>query len=318
MGCLGCYATLSRGNLRKFYSFKSKTKSIKFPLNQFVPSAFKILAILTVLIFVFSCSSNKGFLPYEGLKGQPTQVKILDFEPLSENSTQEPKLESWEIYEFDKIGRKISYQVFRSDSTPVTGGSRFYYSNKGPVQYQENFDLKGSLQSRTDFTYDQKGRFLKSRTLAGGKETSLKEISYDRKRPISNTKITYNGKAVMQNSVDSLDEKGRIVLMTDYLPNGGLKGKLGYAYDKNGNVILQEWYNSEGQLFQFYKKTYNERNEEILNEGFEIIAGKPVKSSSETRYDYLYDSLGNQSQVSVKTGGKIYIKKVIVTYPDKK
>ncbi|WP_139352714.1 hypothetical protein [Algoriphagus sp. A40] len=245
-------------------------------------------------------------------------MKILDFEPLKEKSTQEPKLESWEIYEFDKIGRIISYQVFRSDSTPVTGGSRFYYSSKGPVQHQENFDLKGNLQSRTDFTYDKKERLLKSRTMAGGKETSLKEISYDPKKPISNTKITYYGKAVMQNSIDSLDEKGRIVMMTDYLPNGALKGKLGYVYDKKGNEILQEWYNSEGQLFQFYKKTYNERNEEILNERFEIVAGEPVKSSSEIRYEYLYDSLGNQSQVSVKTGNMIYIKKVIVTYPNKK
>ncbi len=273
----------------------------------------RILVLATISLFFYSCSGNKGFIPYEGLKGKPAQVKIIDYEPFSENSTQEPKLQSWEIFEFDKIGRKVSYQVFRSDSTPVTGGSRFYYPNKGPVQYQENFDLKGGVQSRTDFTYDKKGRLLKSRTVAGGKETSVKEISYDPKKPISNTKITYNGKAVIQNSVNSLDNQGRIVLMTDYLPNGDLKGKLGYAYDKNGNEILQEWYNSEGQLFQYFQKSYNEKQEETLNERFEMFAGKPVKTS-ETRTEYLYDTLGNQSQVSVLAGGKIYMKKVVIIY----
>jgi len=276
-------------------------------------SAYRVLALYTILFLFYSCSSNKGFIPYEGLKGKPTHVKILDFDLFPENSTQEPKLQSWEFYEFDKIGRKISYQVFRSDSTPVTGGSRYYYSNKGPIQYQENFDLKGNIQSRTDFTYDKKGRLLKSGTVAGGKETSVKEISYDPKKPISNTKITYNGKAVVQNSVNSLDKKGRIVLMTDYLPNGDLKGKLGYAYDKKGNEILQDWYNSEGKLFQYFQKTFNERNEEILNERFEMIADTPVKTS-ETRYEYLYDSLGNQSQVSVIAGGKTYLKKVVIIY----
>jgi hypothetical protein len=276
-------------------------------------SAYRVLTFHTILFFFYSCSSNKGFIPYEGLKGKPTHVRILDFDPFPENSTQEPKLQSWEFYEFDKIGRKISYQVFRSDSTPINGGSRYYYSNKGPIQYQEKFDLKGDIKSRTEFTYDKKGRLLKSRTVAGGKETSVKEISYDPKEPISNTKIIYNGKAVVQNSVNSLDEKGRIVLMTDYLPNGDLKGKLGYAYDNNGNEILQEWYNSEGRLFQYFKKFYNERNEEILHERFEMIAGKPVKTS-ETRYEYLYDSLGNQSQVSVMAGGKIFLKKVVINY----
>lgn len=278
--------------------------------------AFRHLSLGVFFVLGFSCVSPKGFLPYEGLKGNPTEVKILDFEPIAENSSQEPKLSSWEVYEFDEEGRKISYQVFRKDSTPVNGGSRFFYPKKGPVEYQLNYNVEGELQSRTDFTYDKKGRMLKSRTVARGEETSTKEISYDPKKPISNTKILYYGKALVQNSVDQLDKKGRIVLMTDYHSNGSLKGKLGYTYDKNGNEILQEWYNSAGNLFQFFRKTYNEYNDPILNEEFKIISGEPIKIS-ETPTEYLYDTLGNQSQVMVRSNGKIYIKKVEVSYPDK-
>ncbi|MFT7424544.1 MAG: hypothetical protein ACI9O5_000478 [Algoriphagus sp.] len=176
--------------------------------------------------------------------------------------------------------------------------------------------MKGETQSRTDFNYDQKGRILKSRTVAGEKETSTKEINYDPKKPISYTKIIYNTKALIQNSVNQMDKKGRVILMTDYHSNGALKGKIRYSFDNKGNDILQEWYNSEDQLFQFFKKTYNKNNDPILNERFEIIAGNPLKTN-ETPTEYLYDSLGNQSKVTVKADGKAFIKKVEVTYPEK-
>lgn len=105
--------------------------------------------------------------------------------------------------------------------------------------------------------------------------------------------------------------------MTDYHQNGIFKGILGYAYDKNGNEILQEWYNSQDQLFVFYKKYYNSRNEEILIEKFEVVKGDTVLTSTST-IEYLYGDYGNQSQVTNKTGGKAYIKKVIVSYPEEK
>lgn len=273
--------------------------------------------LVTFLFLFISCSSPKGFIPYEGLKGKPHHVQIIDYNPIPENSLEEPQASFWEIYEFDGKGRKIRYQSYRNDGTRVDGGIKYFYLDKGPIQYQESYGLNGEIRSRWDHTYDQKGRLIKTRITSGGKETSLKEIIYDPKQPISYTKIIYNGDAVIQNSVNQLDKKGRILLMTDSLPNGTLKGRLQYAYDKNGNEVLQKWYNSNDQLYVFYKKYFNDRNEEIRNEKFEIIQGDTTLTSTATT-EYEYDAQGNQSKMTVKVDGSKFIKKVVPYYPEKK
>ncbi|SEG35109.1 hypothetical protein [Algoriphagus boritolerans] len=76
-----------------------------------MPSAFRNLAFLALLIFLFSCSSPKGYIPYEGLNGKPHHVQLIDFEAITDGSLTEPQVSSWEIYEFDEKGRNVGYQV---------------------------------------------------------------------------------------------------------------------------------------------------------------------------------------------------------------
>lgn len=275
----------------------------------------KAIAQLALICLSGICQAQEKFIPFEGLKGKPHHVQIIDYAPIPENSTDEPKVSSWEIYEFDKKGRKIGLQIYRKDASRVNGGTKFFYQKNGLVDYEENYELNGELRSKADHTYDQKGRLIKTQVISKGKETALKEITYDPEKPVSYTKLIYDGKAVMQNSVNQLNEKGRILLMTDFYPNGNLKGKLEYAYDKNGNEISQKWYNASDQLFVFYKKYYNDRNEEIRNEKYEIVEGDTVLTST-TITEYRYDDKGNQSQVIIKSGGVVYLKKVVPFYPE--
>lgn len=278
-------------------------------------SSIEVITFISFLFLSNFCLGQKGLIPYEGLKGKPHHVQIIDHVPIPENSKDEPQVSSWEIYEFDDKGRKVGYQIYRKDASRVSGGTRYFYLKNGLVDYQENYELNGELRSRADHTYDQKGRLIKTQIISGGKETALKEITYDPKKPISYTKLIYNGKDIVQNSVDQLDEEGRILLMTDFLPNGNLKGKLEYAYDQRGNEVLQKWYNAADQLFVFYKKYYNDRNEEIRNEKYDIVQGDTVLTSTTTT-EYRYDEKGNQSEVIIRTGGVMYIKKVVPYYPE--
>lgn len=275
----------------------------------------KAIALLALIFISGICPAQEKFTPFEGLKGKPHHVQIIDYASIPENSSDEPQVSSWEIYEFDKKGRKVGLQIYRKDASQVNGGTKFFYQKNGLMDYEENYELNGELRSKADHTYDQKGRLIKTQVISKGKETALKEITYDPKKPISYTKLIYDGRAVMQNSVNQLDEEGRILLMTDFYPNGNLKGKLEYAYDKNGNEILQRWYNASDQLFAFYKKYYNDRNEEIRNEKYEIVEGDTVLTST-TITEYRYDDRGNQSQVIIKSGGVVYLKKVVPFYPE--
>ncbi|MDI1324907.1 MAG: hypothetical protein PSV36_19340 [Algoriphagus sp.] len=273
------------------------------------------LLIIFSVLFILSCSSSKNYLPYEGYGGKPNKLEFISFSSVPAGSSIEPNLMSKEVYEFDKKGRKVSIQIFRGNLSPVNGGTGYYYSKNGSLERSEFYDLDGKIQTTQFFQYNKKGQLIKTE-FHKGNQITVKKTTFDPKNHLSYTTLTSPDGSLRENSVKQLDKKGRPLVMTDFTKEGAQKIKIEFQYDQSGNEIFSKWYNAEDELYEYYRRSFNSKNDEVLNEKFKVTDGDTLLVST-TIFEYTYDTLENQIERRIMEDGKVYLDRINVFYPSK-
>lgn len=118
-------------------------------------------------------------------------------------------------------------------------------------------NLKGKVQSYTEFSYKAEERF-------GNIEKGIKKREYgydiqfkydDKGNKIE--KNEYNSDGSLNNKhVYKYDEKGNNIEINSYSSDGNLQNKWTYKYDEKYNKVEYNIYNSDGRLQVGYNRVY--------------------------------------------------------------
>jgi hypothetical protein len=264
---------------------------------------------LGLLLFtLFACSVKKGFVPFEGLNGNPSRMEILRFDSYKEEDTDEPALESKEVYDFDHMGRLVFYQTFRNDGETINGGIRYFYSKKDFLDSAEYYESDGSVRMKIKYYHDKRGRLIQQKNISNGKVSFEKSINWLDKGKRSTTRYIRNGK-LSEITYSEFDKKGQVVRSFNLNKDSVQVFRLEFSYDENGNKIETKWFNSKDSLHSINKSTFNSKGDEISSSNFKYSNGKLLETKN-SFLEYEYDSLGNQSQIKQQTEGVVHLTKV--------
>lgn len=277
------------------------------------PHILRVFLLISAVLFLTYCKSIPQETLFDGYSGSPTKIEFISFQPQTVNQDSTPILSFKSVYHFNKEGQTKYIEDFKNDSQLAFGPTLYFYNKKGLESCVEYYDLDGTVRSTTQYEYNPKGQVIQTKTFTNNK-IYIKKTSYNKKP----NKVNIDKKdpfiVLLQNACIELDDQGRKISMADYSPNGNLKSRIEFEYNEQGNEIASRWFNSQNELYLFFLKTYNSKNLESLIEEFRVTNSDTILTN-QTSYEYKFDSLGNVIEKKFYSGKKVYLEKILISYP---
>jgi len=171
------------------------------------------------------------------------------------------------IYKYDRIGKLLGKIEYSSDSD-IKGKEVFRYNDAGDLIVESHYDSEDStsINYRQISKFGTKGNIIEKITIFSTIENKyIKQFDengnlifvteFDNDSLHSKISYTYD----LNNR---LIEESLLFLESKYRYLGAYKTK--YKYDTNGNLINEEWFNKDYNLYQKYIYQYDE-NGNLLN-----------------------------------------------------
>jgi antitoxin component YwqK of YwqJK toxin-antitoxin module len=168
-------------------------------------------------------------------------------------------LERKEVYKYNDIRKLIDEAAYDSEDTSSLSYRQIsIFNSKGSMI--EKTTILQDIQSKIIAQYDENGNLISSMDYDNDSLHSKESFKYDISK--------------------RLVEKSLLFLASEYRYLGAYK--ITYAYDKNGNLINEEWYNKDFNLYQKFIYRYDE-NGNLLNAS---VYNTKVDILSEYVYSY--------------------------------
>ncbi len=206
-------------------------------------------------------------------------------------------------YEYDACNRIVA-KYFYSESMQFDDDTNIYSTfklyEKDSYKYDENGNLccwirlepDGQIFNKTIYGYDLKGNLTKRIQKDSTDEVLNSEIvKYDRlrnriikKEYYSNN--LYNSKRIERHFIDH--KKIEV-----YDNKANRKDKYVLYYNVNGRVIKEKHYNRKGKVTGFWLNQYDDKNELVSQEFYNVTSGKLLELEINRKYIFKYDAFGN-------------------------
>lgn len=202
---------------------------------------------------------------------------------------------------YDRKGNVLSTCSFDFDWK--THKSIFEYDSLSNRIRSKSYDSKHILQnySRDTYKYDIKGHILEVKEIETGEAiaNNYMEFSIKYKYDENGNQVEcclIDPKAISSKSIYKFNENNKVIEEIHFSSAGKVWNWDRYDYDNHGNRILWEQYNSEDKLTSRIKQKYDNSNNLIDNEEYELTDGKlQFAFRSKLKYDR------NNNQIEVNT-----------------
>lgn len=209
----------------------------------------------------------------EGKQIGKTKYKYSEVGDLMESSEYNEKGKCFgrSVYTYNSYRQPATLTLFRSDGTMETG--TYHY---GSAKQLDSLVWKGGKSIRREiYLYNKALQLSEKQVLEGGQCTERTSYQYDEAgRIVKETHSTADGK--QHSTLSAYDADGRLKSVTQQGAAGLQESRTCWEYDKNGNILVETWYNE-----------HNVRN---------------VRSTCE----YTYDEEGNWTQQLWYDDGKAF------------
>jgi hypothetical protein len=252
------------------------------------------IILLFITLLSLSCSRLKYLNAFNGYKGNPKNVVSTNYlSQVSEkgDSTIE-KLSFEELYSFDSKGRIVKHLFYSSDSNINKNWWKYVYDKSGNIIQNTLFRKDSSIVVTNNYQFNKYGQIIQ-REYLGGNDKSITQKRYDRKK---REVIIYG----YNKTNDSLYEKEKIYYndkwkdkeIIGFNKSGKLNTRIENEYDDNQNNTRQNWYDSNNKMYEFYKNFFNEKNDRIRIEKYNVRKGDTTLIET-SKIEYQYDLKGN-------------------------
>lgn len=152
---------------------------------------------------------------------------ILTQTPIGSNSLSRSE------YSYDSMGKMTSERTYYSNGSPLSCST---YDKNGKMLTCESYNEDGTVQSRTEYAYDEHGNsIIESRESNGTVEKLEFKIEYNEWGKYTSVTTFYNGCADL-NIEYRYDERGYLTNLSTSDSNGEYSGGVEFTRDKNGNA----------------------------------------------------------------------------------
>lgn len=259
----------------------------------------KKIQILSILVFLTSCSGLKYLEAYNGFKGKPKEVESITYRVKYKDSLANEEIAYKSKYYFDSKGRTIKNLDYKDDGTLSSAGWNYKYDKLGNVIQITLYNLDSTINVQINKAYNKYGQ-----SIAESSKSVNKKISYDRKKRTSTLISKKANGAFQENATVKYNKNWQEIELISYDSIGNLRSRIEFSYNKKGNQIESKWYNSKNIATNIYKSTYNSNNDRIRIDKYRVINGEP-KLTNVTKTDYEYDELGNCIEERLISNGKV-------------
>ena len=181
-------------------------------------------------------------------------------------STQE-SVDDWTDYQYDSEGKCIKYTYHTSSSSMTDhmyAGGTCEYDEKGRLTRDYYVIFRSSIYTTKEYTFDEQGNLLIMDVLSNGQSSDRSYESCERYTYMYNEEgiriggkmvrsqgsvgsYDRNGKETGTEKVFSYDDRGYLIRELD-MHAGVITGWISYEYDQYGNLVLEQYYNADGEL----------------------------------------------------------------------
>jgi hypothetical protein len=250
----------------------------------------RAIELLSIAFLCFSCTQLKYLEPYNGYKGKPRTVESTTYRVPGKGDTVNEKLRFGDIHLFDLKGRIIKHETYGSDSVR-NGWWIHVYDKNGSIIQNKIYRSDSSVSVVNNYQFNKYGQEILREYVSGGNKAITKS-TYDRKMKEVTVEGYRNDGSFNEKTIIYYDDQWREVEIKSYFQTGKLKTRIEKAYDQNGNNILSRWYDSNNELYEFYKTGFNENKHRTSIEKYRVKNGDTTLIQ-ETKMTYRYDARGN-------------------------
>lgn len=194
--------------------------------------------------------------------------------------------DSYEI--FDKHEKVIEVGRYNPDGS-IYEKTFYVRCENGDVIKRTTENPSGDVKRRWDYVYDSNNNLIKIKTYDS--DDKLIQIQSNKVDQYGNS-IEMILTSVKRNSERKYtyvyNEQGDKIEQIRYEPDGSLRDRRTYSNDKNGNEIEQVQYKSDGTTMKFVSE-YDKMNNLIVQQWY----NQEGEKAHQTSFDYVYDDNGN-------------------------
>lgn len=206
-------------------------------------------------------------------------------------------------YEYDAWNRIVAKYFYTEswqfdDDTNIKSDFKLY--EKDSYKYDENGNLccwtrsepDGQIFNMTIYEFDLNGKLTKRvQKDSTDKVLNSEMIKYDRLRNRIIKKEyylnnLYNSKTIERHFIDR--KKNKV-----FDTKTKVRDIYEFYYNSNGRVIKEMLYNKKGKVTGLWLNQYNEKNELISQEFYNVTSGKLLELEINRKYIFKYDAFGN-------------------------
>lgn len=255
----------------------------------------KIGYILTLILLTqFSCKTTKVAVN----KTSETQIEsikeilskpekpIIKALKSNRDSVFTIKYDTYQI--FSKNGKLIENSRFENDGS-LYQKSKNELDKNGKLIKGIRFNSTGGIKEKWNYIYDKNENLTEVKYYsAEGELTNIQQNVYDKK----GNKIEMLRTNLKRNTVwkDTYVYNGanKKVEQLNYKPDGSLKGRRTYNYNEKGNKFEELYYKPDGTIMKFVSE-YDEMDNLIIQNWF----NEQGEQTHQTSFEYIYDKNGN-------------------------
>jgi len=194
---------------------------------------------------------------------------------------------------YDKAGNLIEQDWYKKDPQTINRKTIKTYDSQNNITESKEFDGKGNLKNRVEYTYYDDGSKKQTIQYSGkGKVLQLWNFDCNPVGKLQAERLKDTNKICIHYETDK--DGNPIKVNEEYQGGTGLFGKT-YRYitkyNKNNNLIDAAWYNLNGKLISHWSESYNADGKmteyTIYKGGAQEILYKSI---------YTYDNSGNMTE----------------------
>ena len=206
------------------------------------------------------------------------------------------KFDTYVIY--SKNGKVIENSRYENDGS-LYQKSKNELDENGKLIKGVRYNSKGEIKEKWNYIYDKNGNLTEVKYYDIEEDlTDIQLNVYDNKgNKIEMLRTNLKRNTVWKNTYVYNGHKEKIEQFR-YKPDGSLKDRRTYKYNKKGNEIEQNLYKSDGSIIKFVSE-YDKMNNLIVQNWFD----EQGEQFDQTSFEYVYDENGNWITKSRSSNG---------------
>ncbi|WP_282124313.1 hypothetical protein [Algibacter mikhailovii] len=256
------------------------------------------IKLLLLLFVLTSCSNLKYLNAFDGYKNTPKEIKLTTFRVKYIDNLPQKEIRTIDIFYYDSKGRRIKNLEVDSNGLPISGETNYSYDRYGNNTQYIFYNKDGTINVKNNYKYNKFGQLIEKTS-----DKSITKYEIDRKNRICKITGRNNHGSITEKALLKYDEKWRDSVLISFDHSDKVKSKIEFLYDKNGNEIQSNWFNSENILYEIYKKKYDFKNNTTQVNKYQIHNGDETLISV-TNFEYKYDRFGNSIEQKLIFDGK--------------